>query len=112
MRSRTPIKPIGGRRASLAPTSVSTRAAPLSVSVSSISTTRCGMSRTRLTTEREARLRIERVKQRLCLFQIGCVEALGKPAVDRREQVVGLGTAALVAPQPGEASRGAQFPEL
>ena len=36
-------------------------ATPLSASVSSISTTRCGMSRMRLETEREARLGIERV---------------------------------------------------
>src|SRR6516165_780981 len=112
MRSRTPIKPIGLSRAWLAPTSASTRAALLSGSVSSISTTRCGMSRTRLTTEREARLRIELVEQRLCLFQIGCVEAFSEPAIDRREQIVRFGAAALVAPQPGETGRGPQFPEL
>jgi hypothetical protein len=42
----------------------------------------------------------------------GGVEALGEPVVDRREEVVGFGTAALVAPEPGKAGGGAQFPEL
>ena len=32
------------------------------------------------------RLRVELVEQRLSLLQIGCVEAFGKPAVDRRMQ--------------------------
>ena len=52
------------------------------------------------------------VEQRLRLFQIGGVEALGEPAVDRREEVAGFGVAALVAAEPGEARGGAQFPEL
>jgi hypothetical protein len=37
------------------------------------------------------------VEQRLCLFEIGRVEAFGEPAVDRREEVSGFGAAALVA---------------
>src|SRR5215472_2464691 len=38
-----------------------------------------------------------------------CVEAFGKPAVDRREKISGLGAPILVAPEPGEAHSGAQF---
>ena len=52
------------------------------------------------------------VEQRFCLFEVGGVEAFGEPAVDRREQVAGLGAAALLAAQPGEAHGGAQFPKL
>ena len=51
------------------------------------------------------------VEQPLRFFQIGGVEPLGEPAVDRREEVGGFGTAALVAAQPGKAHGGAQFPE-
>jgi hypothetical protein len=43
----------------------------------------------------------QRVEQRLCLFQVGGVEALGKPAVDRREEVAGFGMPTLLAPMPG-----------
>jgi hypothetical protein len=43
----------------------------------------------------------ELVEERLGVLQIGGVEALGEPAVDRREQVVGLGAFALIAPEPG-----------
>ena len=52
------------------------------------------------------------VEQRLGILQIGGVEALGEPAVDRRQQLARLGGLALVAPQPGEAGGGAQFPRL
>ena len=52
------------------------------------------------------------VQQRLRLLQIGHVEALAEPAVNRREEVAGLGSAALVAAQPGKAHGGAQFPQL
>ena len=38
------------------------------------------------------------VEQRLRLFQIGGVEALGEPAVDRGEEVAGFGAPALLAP--------------
>ena len=38
------------------------------------------------------------VEQRLCLFQIGGVEALGEPAVNRREQIARFGPPALFAP--------------
>jgi len=50
------------------------------------------------------------VEQRLCLFEIGGGEALGEPAVDRREQVAGGGAATLVMPQLGKARGGAQLP--
>src|SRR5438132_986995 len=52
------------------------------------------------------------VQQRLCLFQIGGVEAFGEPAVDRREEVAGFVAPILIAAEPGEADGGAQFPEL
>ena len=48
-------------------------------------------------------------EQRLRLFQIGGVDPLGEPAVDRREQLAGFGVAALVAAEPGEARGGAEF---
>ena len=40
------------------------------------------------------------------------IEAFGEPAVDRGEQVADYGALTLIAPQPGEAGRGAQFPRL
>ena len=52
------------------------------------------------------------VAQRFCLLQIGRGETFGEPAVNRGEQVAGFGGVALVAPEPGEAYGGAQFPEL
>src|SRR5437870_4194248 len=54
----------------------------------------------------------EFVEQRLCVFEIGRVEAFGEPAVDRGEKIAGFGVTALVAAEPGEARGGAQFPEL
>src|SRR5439155_13444447 len=48
-------------------------------------------------------------EQRLRLFQIGGVEAIGKPAVNRREEIARFGPPALLAPQPGEAGRSAQL---
>jgi hypothetical protein len=52
------------------------------------------------------------VEQRLRLFQIGGVEPLGEPAVNRREEIAGFGAPARLAPHPGEARCRAQFPEL
>jgi hypothetical protein len=49
------------------------------------------------------------VEQRLCLFEVGGLEALGEPAVDRREEVAGFPPPALLAPQPCKADGGAQF---
>src|SRR6185437_1248907 len=52
------------------------------------------------------------VEQCLCFFQIGRVETLGEPAVDRREEIAGFGMAGLAATEPSEAHGGAQLPEL
>ena len=49
------------------------------------------------------------IEQRLGVLEVGGVEAFGEPAVDRREQVAGLGALALIAPQASEAGRGAQL---
>src|SRR5439155_16152974 len=40
---------------------------------------------------------------------VGGVEALGEPAVNRREETARFGPPALLAPQPGEAGRSAQL---
>ena len=50
---------------------------------------------------------IELVQKALCDFQIGRLEALGEPIVDRREQLARLFGPALVAPHPREAGGGA-----
>src|SRR6266849_7960084 len=52
------------------------------------------------------------VEQRLRALEVLCVETLGEPAVDRGENVMGFGAAALITAEPGEAHCGAQFPEL
>src|SRR5437764_13632131 len=44
------------------------------------------------------------VEQRLGLFQIGGVEALGEPAVEGREQLARFGPPTLLAPSPPQAS--------
>src|SRR6516162_1108075 len=43
------------------------------------------------------------------VLQVGGIEALGKPAVDGREQLACFRAPTLLAPQPGEARRRAQF---
>src|SRR6516225_10004309 len=58
------------------------------------------------------RLPTQFVEQRLCVFEVGGVEAFGEPVVDRREQVLRFGVATLVAAEPSEARGGAQFPEF
>src|SRR5215831_5187377 len=60
----------------------------------------------------QSRLRIELLEQRLCLFEIGRVETLREPGVDRCEEVAGFPVTTLVAAQPGEVCGGPQFPEL
>ena len=55
---------------------------------------------------------LELGEQRFCLFEIGRVETLGEPAVDRGEKVAGFGWVTLIAAEPGEAHGSAQFPEL
>ena len=50
------------------------------------------------------------LQQRLGILQVKRVEALGEPAVDRREKVMGLWPLTLIAPQPSHAHCGAEFP--
>ena len=52
------------------------------------------------------------VQQRFCVFQIARIKPFSEPAVDRSEQVAGLITLALIAPEPRHAYRGAEFPGL
>jgi hypothetical protein len=53
---------------------------------------------------------LESVEKRFCRPEIGRVEPLRKPLVDRLEERRCLGGSALIALQPGEARGGAQFP--
>jgi len=46
---------------------------------------------------------IKCVEQCLRFFEVGGVEALGEPAIDRCEEVARFGVAALIAAEPGEA---------
>jgi hypothetical protein len=48
----------------------------------------------------------QRLHQRLRLLQVGGVKALREPAVDRRQQRVGLGLLALLLPEATEAHGG------
>jgi hypothetical protein len=50
------------------------------------------------------------IEQRLRLLQIARVEAFGEPAVDRSEQIASVISLVLLAPEPGRAHRGAEFP--
>ena len=50
------------------------------------------------------------VKERLRLLQVGRVEALGEPIVDRGKQVAGLTVLVLTLPKPSERYRGSDFP--
>src|SRR5580704_16060114 len=52
------------------------------------------------------------LQHRLGLFQVERVEAFSEPAVDRREDVVGLGAPTLITPEPREACRGAKLKRL
>src|SRR5215470_4035162 len=54
-------------------------------------------------------LPIERLEQRRCLLQVGCVEAFGKPAVNRREKVASLVSPPLGDEQASQTYRGTQF---
>ena len=56
-----------------------------------------------------ALLVVEFDEQSLGLSQIGRVEALGEPPIDRREQSEGLRVLALGAPESGETDRGPQL---
>ena len=53
---------------------------------------------------------VQLIEQCLSLLQVARVEAFGKPAVDRSEQVASLLRLALVAPEAREAHGGAEFP--
>src|SRR5215831_4311556 len=54
----------------------------------------------------------QRVQQCLHILQVSRIKSFGEPAVDRREQLVGLTAFALLLPQPAQARGGAQFPRL
>src|SRR5262249_61086530 len=47
----------------------------------------------------------QRVQQRLCLLQVDGVKALGEPAADRGEQVIGFRTLPLLLPEAGPTPR-------
>ena len=51
-------------------------------------------------------------QQRLCLVQIARIKPFGEPAVDRSEQIAGLISVPLIAPEPRHAHCGAEFPGL
>jgi len=57
-------------------------------------------------------LLVEFDEQCLGLSQIGRVEALSEPPIDRRQKIAGLGALVLVAPEPDKARSGAQFQGL
>src|SRR6202040_2992409 len=50
------------------------------------------------------------VEESLCLLQIERIETFGEPAVDRSEKLASLIPLALIAPQPGHAHSGTEFP--
>jgi hypothetical protein len=52
----------------------------------------------------------KRIEERSCRFQIGGLEPFGEAVVDRLEERHALRGTALIAPEPGEARGGAQFP--
>jgi hypothetical protein len=52
---------------------------------------------------------LQSVEKGLRGFQIGRLEPFGEPVVDRLEKRHGLGGTAVIALQPSEARRGAQF---
>jgi hypothetical protein len=49
------------------------------------------------------------VEQRLCLFQIGGVEALGEPDVDRRQQIDGFAALVFLGQHPRQRRGGPHF---
>jgi hypothetical protein len=52
------------------------------------------------------------VQQRLGVLEVGGVEALGEPAVDRCQQLVGFRALVLALPQARQAHGGAEFERL
>ena len=67
------------------------------------------LTQTRLSWPRRRSL-FQLLQHRLCIPQIGCVEALGEPVVDWRHQLTRIARLTWVPPQPGERSGGAQLP--
>ena len=57
----------------------------------------------------DSRLSAQLVEQHLGVLEVGGLEALGEPVVDRREQVVGLPSVAAVGVEPGEITGGAKL---
>ena len=55
---------------------------------------------------------IQLAEECLGVLQVGRVKTLGEPAVSRREEIAGFATPAPVAPEPGEAGRGAHLEKL
>ena len=58
------------------------------------------------------RLMIPAREQSLRLLQIERLETLGEPAIDGGEQIADLILSTLIAPQPGHAHCGSEFPGL
>jgi hypothetical protein len=56
------------------------------------------------------RLSCQFVEQRLCVNQIGRIDAFSEPTMHRRQQVVSISALSLALPQFGEAGGGAEFP--
>src|SRR6516162_1497816 len=54
----------------------------------------------------------QRVQQCLRLLQVRGVKALGEPAIDRCQQLVGFLSLALLLPESSEARSGAEFPRF
>jgi hypothetical protein len=54
----------------------------------------------------------ELVEQRLSVPEVGGLEAIGEPVIDRREKIAGPDTLTLVAPQPGERHGSPKLPHL
>ena len=52
------------------------------------------------------------LEERFGLLQVGGVKALGEPAIDRRQQLAGVGPLALALPQPAQAQRGTELSGL
>jgi len=54
---------------------------------------------------------VQLLQKSLGLLQVERIEALGEPAIDRRDQFASLPRLPLITPQPCDANRRAQFPK-
>src|SRR5208337_1376616 len=70
------------------------------------------LASTSLTRRWRTLLSAEFLEQRLGVFQVGGVEALGEPVVDSREHRAGFLAMTLLVEQPRETCRRAQFPRF